>query len=149
MKTPNLLNYIILISTIFLFTSCNHYTKLEEELAEIHKELKLIRNYQQLSEKRFQIYQSTIAARGTYKLDSFEGRVYQMVVDSIDNNLWQELSIYGHTNNNTEYTDRSNYILFLSTLQMRDTYLLNVNTGATWQLFRDIETGENFFGAIE
>ena len=98
---------------------------------------------------RFKIVQSIIAARGTFKLDSFNGDVFQLVVDKDKNESWQLLDKTGYSYNNTQVQGRVNYDIFLSTIGMRFTYIINVNTGVTWQLFQDTNTKENFFGLIE
>jgi len=98
---------------------------------------------------RFLIHQSTIAAKGTYKLDSYEGDVYQMVEDRNKNSAWdklRKLPVYGGKDSIVE--GRPNYQLFLSTIAMRFTYLINVNTGQTWELVEDPQTSEEFFSPI-
>jgi hypothetical protein len=98
---------------------------------------------------RYSIHQSAIAAKGTYKLDSYEGDVYQMVEDRNKNSAWEKLRklpVYGSQDSTVE--GRPNYQLFLSTIAMRFTYLINVNTGQTWELVEDPQTSEEFFSPI-
>lgn len=98
---------------------------------------------------RFSIIQSTLAAKGTYKLDSYTGDIYQMVLSSSGDETWQKLRRQPHSTPDTQNDNATNYTLFLSTLAMKFTYLMNVNTGATWQLVQDPQSEENFFSPIE
>ena len=98
---------------------------------------------------RFQIIQSTIAARGTYKLDTYKGEVFQMVMGSDNNETWQLLRKYGHENADAQVLGHKNYELFTSTIAMKFTYLINVNTGSTWQLVQDPNSDEIYFSAIK
>jgi hypothetical protein len=50
--------------------------------------------------------------------------------------------------NDSTADGRPNYQLFLSTIAMRFTYLININTGATWELVEDPQTTEDFFSPI-
>lgn len=105
--------------------------------------------YLQNSLPRFQIIQSTIAARGTYKLDTYKGEVFQMVMDRDNNETWQLLRKYGHENTDTKLHGHKNYELFTSTIAMKFTYLINVNTGSTWQLVQDPNSDEVYFSPIK
>jgi hypothetical protein len=70
------------------------------------------------------------------------------VVDKNNNETWQFLRQLGNNNNNNIVKGQRNYELFLSSIAMRFTYLINLNTGATWQLVQDPNTEENYFSAI-
>lgn len=89
---------------------------------------------------RFVIVQSPIAVKLTFKLDTFTGNVYQLVVDSTGNNLWQHMTTQFTLSPDTKYPDTKNYSLFVSTLAIRYTFLVNTNTGTTWQLVEDSNT---------
>jgi hypothetical protein len=149
----NIINIITL--SVYLFCiSCN--TSQKEQLKEINESLISVKSEisksREISLKstapRYQIVQSTIAARGTYKVDTYEGSVYQMVVDKNNNETWQLLSRLGNKINDHQIVGQRNYEIFLSSIAMRFTYLINLNTGATWQLVQDPSTEENFFSAI-
>jgi hypothetical protein len=120
--------------------------KTEDITSNIHRDNSLLNaSYR----PRYSIIQSTLAAKGTYKLDSYTGDVYQMVLAAGGRETWQKLSRQPHSTPDTQFDNTNNYILFLSPLAMRFTYLMNVNTGATWQLVQDPQTEENFFSSIE
>jgi len=142
------------LAVCLIFISCNSSQK--EQLNEINRSLIALKaelnKTQEISLKsnspRYQIVQSSIAARGTYKVDTYEGDVYQLVVDKNNNETWQFLRQLGNSNNNNIVKGQRNYELFLSSIAMRFTYLINLNSGATWQLVQDPNTEENYFSAI-
>lgn len=93
-------------------------------------------NHQKTSappEARFEFLQSPLAARGTYKLDKYTGAVYQIVQTKDGHTVWREMLKLSHPLDKRN-EGRVNYQLFTSGLAMKFTFLMNVNTGATWQL---------------
>ena len=147
-------SYLIVLIISSLTTSCNisqkdQLNQINSSVLELKSELN---KTQEISTKsnspRYQIVQSSIAARGTYKVDTYEGNVYQLVVDKNNNETWELLRRIGNGTNDNQVNGQRNYEIFLSTLAMRFTYLINLNTGATWQLVQDPNTEENFFSAI-
>lgn len=144
----NMIFVSIFILTIIFFSCDNSNKQLDNinyNIAEIKKDLKTNKYYN----PRFQLYQSTIAAKGTFKLDSYNGDVYQLVVNTKNENLWEKLSRSQHYIADTKIVDQRNYELFLSTIAIKFTYLINVNTGATWQLVQDTDSKELFFSLID
>jgi len=99
---------------------------------------------------RFEILQSTIAAKGTYRLDRHTGEVSQMQARGNKTEVWHQLRRIPSLVQGEDSTiaGRPNYHLFLSTIAMRFTYLINTNTGATWELVEDTQTGEDYFSPI-
>ena len=146
-------NYCVFIISL-IFVSCN--TSQKEQLDQLNSSIVALKNElnktQEISLKsnspRFQIVQSNIAAKGTFKLDTYEGKVYQLVVDYNNNESWESLKRIGNSMNDNQFDGQRNYEIFLSTIAMRYTYLINLNTGATWQLVEDPNTEEYFFSSI-
>ena len=95
---------------------------------------------------RFELVQSELAAKVTLKVDKFSGIVYQLVQGE-KGVTWQIIESEKHPND-TATPGKVNYQVFTSGLAVRMTYLINVNTGATWQLSVDPEIG-NFWAVIE
>jgi hypothetical protein len=102
-----------------------------------------------IKQSRYSIIQSAITAKGTYKLDGFTGDVYVMVVDKKGDLSWEKIKKLDHDEPDIRYDNIKNYILTISTIAMKFTYLMNTNRGATWQLFQDSATKELFFSPIE
>lgn len=83
---------------------------------------------------RFEILQSELVARITLRLDKYSRAVSQMIeAKDSDRYFWQEFPRRAHALDK-RVDGRVNYQLFTSALAARFTYLMNVNTGATWQL---------------
>ena len=95
---------------------------------------------------RFQIIQSELAAKITLKIDKYTGRVYQLV-QGTKGLSWSLIASEKHPNDKV-FENKVNYQIFTSGLAVRMTYLINVNTGASWQLAVDEEIG-NFWKALE
>jgi len=138
-------NYLIILFICLLAVACNTSQK---EQAKDESDKNQETSFKTTS-PRYQIVQSSLAARGTYKIDTYEGKVYQLVLDGNNNETWQLLKRIGNNSNDNQINGQQNYQIFLSTLAMKFTYLINVNTGATWQLVQDPNTEENFFSAIK
>ncbi len=144
---------VCLLCFICLFSSCKQpiderITNIESSVSNIELMISGIKSADRNIQPRYQIIQSTIAAKGTFKLDAYTGDVFQMVLNKNDESVWRKLNRNGHYSNDHVIENRINYSIFTSTIALRHTYLINVNTGATWQIFRDTDTGKSFFGAI-
>jgi hypothetical protein len=80
---------------------------------------------------RYEIVQSELAARWTFLLDKYAGTVQQLVKDSSDNVSWEKMVIVDPAQ---PATDHVRYQIFTSGLAARHTFLLNVDSGKTWQI---------------
>ncbi len=96
---------------------------------------------------RFQIVQSELGARLTFNIDKYTGSVF-LLVEGSEGFAWQLLEAEEQTSDETK-PDQVNYQLFTSGLGVKMTFLINVNTGITWQLAKNSETGHYFWNAIE
>jgi hypothetical protein len=84
------------------------------------------------SQSRYEIIQSTLAARWTFRLDKVCGNVGQMVKTKADGITWEPMVIVSLPNCQPDGKNR--YQLFTSGLAARHTFLLNTATGKTWQI---------------
>jgi photosystem II stability/assembly factor-like uncharacterized protein len=89
-------------------------------------------------ECRFEILQSSLAAKLTLKVDKFTGTVSQIVETKDGGKTWQPITKRPHPLDKTE-PGKVNYQVFTSGLALKFTFLINVNTGATWQLLNSAE----------
>ena len=96
---------------------------------------------------RFQIVQSELGARLTFNIDKYTGMVF-LLVEGRDGLTWQLIEAEEQTSDET-ISNQVNYQLFTSGLGVRMTFLINVNTGITWQLAEDMKSGEYFWDAME
>ena len=97
------------------------------------------------ADARYAFVQSHIAASGTYKLDCYTGDVYQMIQKSDGDLTWDKLLRLAHPEDKGQKEGAANYQLFLSGFQMRHTFLINVRSGATWEIWR-IQKQNRFTG---
>ncbi|HKG14375.1 MAG TPA: hypothetical protein VKB12_13690 [Pyrinomonadaceae bacterium] len=84
---------------------------------------------------RYEIIQSPLAARWTFRLDRYTGHIDQMVTAKDEKLAWESMSIIGLPKSPLD--GKARYQLFTSGIAARYTFLLNVETGQTWQLATD------------
>lgn len=96
---------------------------------------------------RYEIVQSELGAKITLKIDKYDGRIY-LLVESKKKLAWQLMAVDKHPQDK-KIPGKVNYQIFTSGLGVKFTFLLNVNTGATWQLSNEPEYNELFWSAFE
>lgn len=79
---------------------------------------------------RFEIVQSELAAKWTFRLDRFTGRVAQLVKTKDDDNAWEETEVIGLPP--IAAPSRPRFQLFTSGLAARYTFLIDTDTGKSW-----------------
>jgi hypothetical protein len=84
------------------------------------------------NDARFAIVQAPYAAKGTFLLDRYLGRVWQLAGPSKEGlYIWQSVPVKLR---GTEKEDgKVNYVMFVSGIGLRFTFLVNIRTGASWQ----------------
>ena len=83
---------------------------------------------------RWEIIQSSISVTVTFKVDKWTGKVWEIVRDSEGDFSWRYIPF---VDVRSAPYDKIAYKIFTSGIQMRHTYLINVNNGATWLLAAD------------
>jgi hypothetical protein len=81
---------------------------------------------------RYQIIQSELAAKWTFRLDRICGSVSQLVSTKDESLGWQAMPIDKLPP--CQPNGRPSYQLFTSGLAVRHTFLMNTSTGKTWTL---------------
>jgi hypothetical protein len=81
---------------------------------------------------RYEVIQSTLAARWTFRLDKVCGNVGQIVTTKTDGVIWESMLIVGLPQCKAD--GKTRYQLFTSGLAARHTFLLNIENGKTWQI---------------
>ena len=85
---------------------------------------------------QFEIIQSPIARKFTFKLDKYGGYVWQLVLANDNSFAWQPVAIlnmyqkYPDNDKNKDIT----YQFFMGGASVQDCFLMNIKTGDTWQL---------------
>ena len=88
---------------------------------------------------RYQIVQSELAAKWTFRLDRVCGSVGQLVTTADSGIAWQRMDIEALPA--CVLDGKPHYQLFTSGLAARHTFLMNTATGKTWVLLSDKEGG--------
>jgi hypothetical protein len=96
---------------------------------------------------RFQIVQSEFGVRFTFNIDKYTGSVFQLV-KSESGLTWQIIEAEVQDFDEKK-PNQVNYQIFTSGLGIRYTFLINVNTGITWQLTEDSESGDLFWSTLK
>ena len=81
---------------------------------------------------RFEIVQSELAAKWTFRLDRFKGRVAQLVRTKDDDNAWEDMEVIGL--GPVQNPTRARFQLFTSGIAARHTFMIDTDTGKTWVL---------------
>ena len=84
----------------------------------------------QPADGRFEIVQSPLAARWTFRLDRYTGHVDQLARIEHDEVTWQEMPVRDLPSISNPTKPR--FILFTSALAARHTFLMDTETGQTW-----------------
>ena len=94
-------------------------------------------------EGRYEIIQSTLSARVTLRFDRWTGATWQLVQRSDSGGVGWSLPTLriAHPDRDPQVLNRANYVLFSSGLTVAFTLMVNVNSGATWQLKEDPKQG--------
>lgn len=79
---------------------------------------------------RYEVVQSELAAKLTFRLDRFTGHVAQLVKTSSDDNSWEEMSVVGLMS--ISASSRPRFQIFTSGLAARHTFLIDTDSGRTW-----------------
>jgi hypothetical protein len=79
---------------------------------------------------RFEIVQSLLAAKWTFRLDRFTGHVAQLVRTKEDDNAWEEMEVTGLPT--LHAPARPRFQIFTSGLAVKHTFLIDTDIGKTW-----------------
>lgn len=84
------------------------------------------------NQSRYEIVQSTLAARWTFRLDKVCGNIGQLVSTKNEGVTWESMLVLGLPKCQSDGKIR--YQLFTSGMAARHTYLLNTENGKSWQI---------------
>lgn len=84
---------------------------------------------------RFEFIMSDLVVRHSFKIDKYTGDVYMLVKRDDDSFTW-DLLLRDPSDNDKQFDNKINYQLYMSGIAVRFCYLLNTNTGITWQLVK-------------
>jgi len=81
---------------------------------------------------RFEIIQSHLAAKWTFRLDRVCGHVVQLIGVIGEDVKWEEMIVVGLPKCSED--GKARYQAFSSSLAAKHTFLMNLDTGKTWRL---------------
>jgi hypothetical protein len=79
---------------------------------------------------RFEIVQSELAAKWTFRLDRFTGHVAQLTVNKLGENVWEEMQVIGISQSPAPL--RAHFQIFTSGIAAKHTFMIDTDTGKTW-----------------
>ena len=89
---------------------------------------------------RFEIVQSSILARLMFRLDRHTGRTEQFVTTNDGGYAWQ--TVYReNADNDQSDSAKPHYQIFISGTLAKQTLLMNTDTGVSWYIAEDPESG--------
>ena len=112
---------LMVLSLFFIFEGAS-----AQEPSDIHQKTTLPAN------ARFEIVQSQLSARWTFRLDRFTGQVAHLVRTQGDDTTWEEMMVDGLPA--ISEPTRPRFQIFTSGLAARHTFLIDTDTGRTWQV---------------
>ena len=94
---------------------------------------------------RFEIVQSPVAAKWTFRLDRHRGNVDQLVETQDGALAWQGMLVLGLPEVYPERKPKARFTIFASGIAARFTFLIDSQTGQTWVLnsFSDTDEGSD------
>jgi hypothetical protein len=107
------------------------------------------------ADARFEIIQTNSNIRATLRLDKYTGTVYELVknkdlVKAKDEEyVWSVTRRLQHPLDKTDSNATVNYQITTSAVGVRYTFLININTGATWKLAADPDKEQSYWYPIK
>jgi hypothetical protein len=81
---------------------------------------------------RYEIVQSSLAAKWTFRLDRYAGRVSQLVATADSGTAWEDMLVFQRPTITTP--TKARFQIFTSGMAARHTFLIDVDTGKSWVL---------------
>jgi hypothetical protein len=99
-------------------------TLLAQQASDIHQQTTSPPN------ARFEIVQSELAAKWTFRLDRFTGHVAQLVSTKGGENTWEDMQVVGL--GPVRSPTQARFQLFTSGLAAKHTFMIDTDSGNTW-----------------
>jgi hypothetical protein len=90
---------------------------------------------------RYEVMQSQLAARWTFRLDKYSGHVAQLVRTNDDENKWEDMEVIDLPKLASPL--RPHFQLFTSGIAARHTFLIDTDTGKTWVIVGSNKTASD------
>lgn len=102
-------------------------------------------NYTSSLDRRYHVVQSSIAVRDTFRIDTFTGTIWELVLNKDKKQTWQKLTILG----TRPAYQKSTYQIFLSGMKRSTSIMIDTATGNTFEFFNDPETDSTFLSEFK
>ena len=96
---------------------------------------------------RYEIVQSEIARKYTFRLDKYTGDIYQLVLKINGKTTWEKMEVIG-LGFDTIKNGIINFQIFMGGIAVSDCFMINIHTGKTYQLYQDSDTNNLFWSYI-
>jgi hypothetical protein len=87
---------------------------------------------------RYEVVQSELAAKWTFRLDRFTGRVSQLVKTAGGDTTWSAMDVLALPD--IDKASRPRFQIFASGIAAQHTFLIDTDSGKTWLLVTNTET---------
>ncbi len=114
------------VATLLLAFGISHFAYAQSDISDLHQKTAVPNN------ARYDIVQSELAAKWTFRVDRYYGKVSQLVRTSDDGNAWENMPVKGLPK--ISIATKPKFLIFTSGLAARHTYLLDTVSGKTWTL---------------
>lgn len=98
---------------------------------------------------RYEVVMSSLQASQTFKVDKYNGDVYQLVETPKGGLVFEKLDRDTSNAIDTQIPDRVNYQFVMSGILAKCTFLVNVNTGEVWNLVHDNKQKVNWLTYLD
>lgn len=98
---------------------------------------------------RYEVVMSSLQASQTFKVDKYNGDVYQLVETPKGGLVFEKLDRDTSNAIDTQIPDQVNYQFVMSGILAKCTFLVNVNTGEVWNLVHDNKQKVNWLTYLD
>ncbi|GBE29028.1 hypothetical protein BMS3Bbin04_00035 [bacterium BMS3Bbin04] len=95
---------------------------------------------------RYEIIQSPLLRKLTFKLDKRNGFVYQLTLKNDGSTGWATMNVIAR--DKTLIAGDQSFQIYCSGTMARDTFMLNIHDGTTWNLVEDTDTSDLFWSIV-
>ena len=119
-------SYDILVFLVFILCSLTSPAYAQSNVSDVHQ------TTTPPTDARFEIVQSQLAAKWTFRLDRYTGHIHQLVKTRDGGTAWEAMFVEGIPELSSPNKPR--FLIFTSGLAARHTFLMDTETGKTWVL---------------
>lgn len=96
-------------------------------------------------DRRYHIIQSSIAVKDTFRIDTYTGTIWELVLNKDKKQTWQKVIVIG----TRPAYQKPTYQVFLSGMKRSTNTMIDTATGNTFEFFVDSETEATFLSEFK